>query len=77
MSAAAPGWEHHEITDGARHGIVFEVLVRRRARAAVSGGAGVPADASNGGAQRSQTPATECDSSELSHLFRPFPNECG
>ncbi len=71
MSAAAPGWEHHEITDGARHGIVFEVLVRRRARAAVSGAAGLPADASQAGVTGSQNPVAECDSSELSQHSDP------
>ncbi|MCX2163939.1 hypothetical protein [Corynebacterium auriscanis] len=37
MSATAYGWTRQEITDGARHGVVFEVLVRRRPRTAVSG----------------------------------------
>lgn len=69
MSAAASSWVRHDITDGVRRGIVFEVLVRRRTRAAVSGGATVPSDASTGGAAGSQPPVTECDSSELSHLL--------
>ncbi|MGP5287193.1 hypothetical protein [Glutamicibacter arilaitensis] len=69
MSAAASSWVRHDITDGVRRGIVFEVLVRRRTRAAVSGGATVPNDASTGGAAGSQPPVTECDSSELSHLL--------
>lgn len=71
MSAAAPGWEHHEITDGARHGIVFEVLVRRRARAAVSGGVTVFNEALTGGAAASQPPVTKRDGSGLSHSFEP------
>ena len=48
MSAAASSWVRHDINDGVRRGIVFEVLVRRRTRAAVSGGATVPNDASTG-----------------------------
>lgn len=71
MSAAASGWARYEITDGARRGIVFEVLVRRRARSTVSGGVNVPNDASTGGATESQPPVTECDSSELSHFVDP------
>lgn len=69
MSTAASSWVRHDITDGVRRGIVFEVLVRRRTRAVVSGGATVPNDASTGGAAGSQPPVTECDSSELSHLL--------
>lgn len=71
MSAAAPGWERHEIIDGARHGVTFEVLVRRRSRGAVSGAAGLPAVASQTGASGSQNPVAECDSSELSQNFDP------
>ncbi|GEB21966.1 hypothetical protein [Brevibacterium aurantiacum] len=71
MSAAPPGWERHEITDGSRYGIVFEVLTRRRARAAASGGSGTPAAASQPRAIGSQNLVAGCDTSELSHNSDP------
>lgn len=78
MNATAPGWTRHEITDLAdvrtqrADGLatVFEVLVRRRARA-TAGTAGVPAAASQAGATGGQNPVADCGSSGVPHFLDP------
>lgn len=83
MSAAAPGWKCHEIIDGARRGVTFEVFVRGTPRATASGAAVVPTDASHPGATWSQkvvaggdsspqNTVVSGDASEESPLFNPL-----
>lgn len=78
MNATAPGWTRHEITDLADaraqrtdgSATVFEVLVRRRARA-TAGTAGAPVVASQAGATGAQNPVADCGSSGVPHFLDP------
>lgn len=79
MSAAASGWEHHEIVDLVdnragrlpRSAAVFDVLVRRRPRGAQSGFATVPSVTAPVGATASRSTVENCGNSELPHIFDP------
>ena len=71
MNAGPPGWEHSEVTDGARHGTVSEVLTRRRPRATASGVPSLPTQASQSEAIGAQNLVAGCDTSELSHNSDP------